>query len=96
MGASERDLEKITVEKSGGSPIAMDGMGKKLHQANLIKLYRTFKEDQQRAAARLVEERADKKARARRKGSESDTAPAVVGAPRKRVAKKRETSTTRS
>jgi cyclase len=97
LGASERDLEKITVEKSGGSPIAMDGMGKKLHQANLIKLYRSFKEEQQRAALHPVGAHAVKKPRARRRGSDADAHPAAAGpSARKRVAKKRETSASRS
>ena len=90
MGASERELEKITVEKSGGSPIAMDGMGKKLHQANLIKLYRTFKEEQQRIEADAAREAAEKKPRTRRAPAGADVTP-----PRKRVVKKSETSTTR-
>ena len=96
MGASERDLEKITVEKSGGSPIAMDGMGKKLHQANLIKLYRTFREEQQRAALPAAAVHPDKKARTRRKTAVAHAQSNEAGSARKRVAKKREPSTSRS
>ncbi len=64
-GASERDLAKITVEKSGGSPIAMDGMAKQLHYYNLIKIYRELKE------ARGEIEPPKKKTRGRRKAEES-------------------------
>ncbi|MBI1802474.1 MAG: MBL fold metallo-hydrolase [Chloroflexi bacterium] len=67
-GASERDLTKITVEKSGGSPIAMDGMAKQLHHANLVKLYRTLKEEREK-------EPPVKKARGRRKVVERATTP---------------------
>ena len=49
-GASERDLTKITVEKAGISPIAMDEITKQLHHANLVKLYRAFKEEKERTA----------------------------------------------
>ncbi|MCA1552881.1 MAG: MBL fold metallo-hydrolase [Chloroflexi bacterium] len=49
MGVSERELQKLTPEKSGGSPIAMDGMAKQLHYANLVKLYRGFKEEDEKA-----------------------------------------------
>lgn len=48
-GATERDLARITLEKVGGSPIAMDGMARSLHNGNLIKLYRIFKEAEARA-----------------------------------------------
>ncbi len=95
MGASERDLEKITVEKSGGSPIAMDGMGKKLHQANLLKLYRTFKEEQREPLPHETAEPSVKKPRARRKASRAETQP-TNGTTRKRNPRKRETTTTRS
>jgi glyoxylase-like metal-dependent hydrolase (beta-lactamase superfamily II) len=42
-GGTERDLEKITIEKCGISPIAIEG-ARKLHQANLLKIFRTLKE----------------------------------------------------
>jgi len=83
-------------EKSGGSPIAMDGMGKKLHQANLIKLYRAFKEEQQRTPPSDGDVPSEKKPRARRKGSDSEPHSAGNASARKRVAKKREPTTTRS
>jgi len=57
-GASERDLARITLEKVGGSPIAMDGMARSLHNGNLIKLFRTFKEA---GVTRVAEEAAGPK-----------------------------------
>jgi glyoxylase-like metal-dependent hydrolase (beta-lactamase superfamily II) len=40
---TERDLEKITIEKCGISPIAIEG-ARQLHHANLLKIFRTLKE----------------------------------------------------
>ncbi len=63
-GGNERDLAKITVEKSGGSPIAMDGMARQLHHANLLKLFRTLSEEKDKEPVRV------RKARARKKTTE--------------------------
>ena len=59
-GSSERELTKITVEKSGASPIAMDGMARQLHYANLVKLFRKMSEDKAKEPPKTRKVRAKK------------------------------------
>jgi cyclase len=68
-GGSERDLLKITVEKSGGSPIAMDGMARQLHHANLVKLFRTLTEEKAKEQSKPKA----RKPRSRRKEPEAES-----------------------
>jgi cyclase len=68
-GGSERDLLKITVEKSGGSPIAMDGMARQLHHANLVKLFRTLSEEKAKEQSKTK----TRKPRTRRKEPEAES-----------------------
>lgn len=60
-GGSERDLAKITVEKSGGSAIAMDGMARQLHHANLVKLFRIMQEEREKQPPKPKKTRTRKK-----------------------------------
>lgn len=95
-GASERDLLKITVEKSGMSPIAMDDMTKQLHHANLVKLYRQFKEEEQSGEAAAPKPRT-RRAPATAGDQSGDDSQTEAPRPRKRrPAKARATSEARS
>lgn len=42
-GGSPRDLQHITLEGCGESPIPLDGLVRQLHQANLVNLYNQLK-----------------------------------------------------
>lgn len=59
-GGNERELSKITVEKAGASPIAMDGMARQLHYANLVRLFRKISEEKTKETPKTRKVRAKK------------------------------------
>jgi glyoxylase-like metal-dependent hydrolase (beta-lactamase superfamily II) len=59
-GGNERELSKITVEKAGASPIAMDGMARQLHYANLVRLFRKMSEERTKEGSKTRKVRTKK------------------------------------
>ena len=73
---TERDLSKITIEKSGGSPIAMEGMAKRLHQDNLLKIFRELKEQESKEKDQPKERGKEKEKDKAKERAKESAAPA--------------------